>query len=123
MLSPALYLFAQSALAAGWWALLVIRPESRTWFRPLDGPDVMLLAFWIADLACVVLGSAVAAWLVHRRDARRSTALAFLSGAMVYATLYCAALSIMTGEAWLGVALMLPATVVTLAIARRESRA
>lgn len=119
---PALYLVVQSILAAAWWALLLLRPEARAWFRPADGPDVMLLAFWLADLVCVVAGSAAAAALVHRRHARRVVALAFTCGAMVYATLYCAALSLLSDEAWLGVILMLPATCATLVITWHESR-
>ena len=36
--------------------------------------------------------------------------------------LYCAVLTLLTGEAWLGVVLMIPATAATLAITRAESR-
>jgi hypothetical protein len=48
--------------------------------------------------------------------------LSFTSGALVYGTLYCATLTWLTGEAWLGVILMIPATTATLAITRAESR-
>ena len=116
------YLLAQSVLVAAWWLALVLKPETRDWFRPSTAPDEMLLSFWLADLACIVMGSALAAVFVRRRDPRRVPALWFIAGAMVYATLYCIAVTAMTGESALGVALMLPATVKTLAIARAESR-
>lgn len=116
------YLIAQSILVAGWWLVIVLMPDVRAWFRPNDAPDSMLLAFWLADVVCIVLASACAAWLVHRRDPRRVVLLAFTSGALVYASLYCATLTILTGDAWLGVLMMIPATAATLAITRAESR-
>jgi hypothetical protein len=117
------YLIAQSLLVAAWWLLLAVNPDVRAWFRPAESPDLMLLAFWLADLVCVVAGSAFAAWLVHRRHARRGAALWFTSGAIVYGTLYSMAVTAMSGgEAVWGVALMLLAAVITVAIARVESK-
>jgi hypothetical protein len=116
------YLIAQSILVAAWWLVIVLMPDVRGRFRPNDAPDSMLLAFWLADVVCIVLASAVSAWLVLRRDPRRVVSLAFTSGALVYASLYCATLTFLTREAWLGVVLMIPATAATLAITRAESR-
>jgi len=116
------YLIAQAILVTGWWLILALLPDARDWFRPTGAPDSMLLAFWIADLICIVVASLLAAWLLHRRDPRRVVVLAFTSGALLYGTLYCATLTWLTGEAWLGVILMIPATAATLGITRTESR-
>jgi hypothetical protein len=116
------YLIAQAILVTAWWLVLALLPEARDWFRPTDAPDSMLLAFWLSDLVCIVLASLVGAWLVHRHDPRRVAVLSFTSGALLYGTLYCATLTWLTGEAWLGAMLMIPATAATLAITRVESR-
>ena len=119
----AAYLVAQAVCVSLWWLALATRPDIRGLFRPADSPDLMLLAFWLADLTCVVAGSVFAAVLVLRRDPRRTAALWFTNGAMVYGTLYCLIVTAMSGgEAALGLALMLPATAITLAIARAESK-
>ena len=119
---PVSYLISQSVLVAIWWMAIALMPDLRDWFRPAGAPDVMLLSFWLADFVCIVFGSALAALWLHRRDRRRTPALWFTSGALVYATLYCIGVASMSGEAWLGVLLMAPAAVVTLLIARAESR-
>jgi hypothetical protein len=116
------YLVAQAILVAVWWLSLALQPDVRHWFRPANAPDSMLLAFWLADLVCVIFGSGLAAWLMHNRDPRRAFVLSFTSGALVYGLLYGVALSLMTGEAWLGVLLMAPATALTLLITRDESK-
>ena len=119
----AAYLLTQAVFVAAWWLALAIRPEIRALFRPADSPDLMLLAFWLADLTCVVAGSLLSAVLIRRRDHRRAATLWFTSGAMVYGTFYCVAVTAMSGgEAAVGLALMLPATAITLAIARAESK-
>jgi hypothetical protein len=120
--STVAYLIVQAILVTAWWLILGVLPDARDWFRPPGVPDFMLLAFWVADLVCIIVTSLLAAWLVHRRDPRRVVALSFASGALVYGTLYCATLTWLTGQAWLGVILMIPATVVTLAITRAETR-
>jgi hypothetical protein len=116
------YLLSQAVLVAAWWIALVLAPAVRGWFVPTDAPDYLVLAFWLADLVCVVFGSAVAAWAVHGRHTGKALVLSFTSGALVYGLLYCVALSMLTGEAWPGVLLMAPATILTLLITRAESR-
>lgn len=116
------YLSVQSILVAVWWMVIATRPDVRDLFRPVDAPDLMLMSFWLADMVCVASGSAIAAFMIHRREARRLPALWFTSGAMVYATLYCIVITAMTGEAILGMLLMAPATAITVAIARAESK-
>jgi hypothetical protein len=115
------YLLAQAVLAVGWWALLALSPADRLWFRPSSGTDDMLLAFWLADLLCIAGGSLLAAWWLRVGHRRRVHALWFLSGAIAYATLYCLALVAMTGEAWLGAILMVPAASVTVWITWRAT--
>lgn len=108
-----IYFFCQATLGAAWWVLLLAVPDSRQYFRPAAGPDSMLLSFWLADLVCFVAGSAAAGWFLLRDDPRSRPALWFTAGAVVYAALYCIALSWMTGEAWVAAASMLVPAILT----------
>jgi hypothetical protein len=118
----AAYLATQAALVAAWWALLMAVPESRGLFRDPAAPDTALLAFWLADWALVVAGSAAAALLVWRSHPARAPALWLLSGALGYAALYCVGLSALTGAALLASALMLSASLLTLGVTWQQTR-
>lgn len=118
----ALYLAAQAALVAAWWALLIIAPAARAPFQDPAAPDTTLLAFWLADWALVVVGSAATAILVWRAHPARTPALWLLTGALGYAALYCLGLSLLTGAAWLASALMAAASLLTLGVTWRETR-
>ena len=115
-----LYLIAQAGLTLGWWLLLVSVPESRALFKAADHPDGALLAFWLADLVAVAGGSALAGVLLLKGDRRATGALWFTCGALVYAALYCIAVTSMTGDAGLATGLMVPAATVTVLIACRR---
>jgi hypothetical protein len=118
----ALYLAAQAALVAAWWALLVIAPAARALFQDPAAPDTALLAFWLADWALVVVGSALAALLVWRAHPARMPVLWCLTGALGYAALYCLGLSLLTGAAWLASSVMCAASLLTLGVTWRETR-
>lgn len=119
--APAVYLIVQAALTTCWWGLLVCLPRSRAFFKPEGAPDYALLSFWFADLTCVAAGSGLAGWWLFRQDRRAGPVLWFTSGAIVYAALYCAALTASTGEAVLATALMSPAALITVAIAAHSA--
>ena len=104
--------FALQALAVGgWWLALLLRPAWRAAFRPDSAPDVVLLAFALADLLILGLGSALVA-LSGPHVARQRRALAWLvAGATVYGALYTLALALVHAAPALGAILMIPAAV------------
>ena len=118
----AVYLMCQAAIALIWWGALFAQPAVRRLFLPATVPDHAILAFWLADLGLVVAGSAVAGLGLLKNDHRTPPLLWFTAGAVSYAALAALGLTMMSGEAVTGSALMLPAMVVTLAIAARFGR-
>ncbi|MFO0963882.1 MAG: hypothetical protein U0625_13395 [Phycisphaerales bacterium] len=120
--TAAIYLRIQGTLVVGWWLLLLLSPEERARFKAADHPDSALLAFWLGDLVIVAAGSLLAAhWLV-RGSPRAAGTLWFLSGGISFGTLYCVALSMLTGQALVGCVLMVPAALVTLSIAGQHAK-
>jgi hypothetical protein len=113
------YLVLQGGLVLGWWLLLWFVPSTRDLFKAAEHPDSALLAFWFADLACIAVGSIVSGWWAFRRDVHAVAAVWFTAGAVVYAALYCIILSTMTGQAIMAAALMCPAAIITVLVARR----
>ncbi len=108
--SAAIYYAVQGCAVLAWWALLIARPESREWFRMGKDPAV-LLSFWMPDVLFLAVGSLLAAvlcWAAHRD---RALAAWFATGLVTYPTFYCLAYALQTGEAWLSVVLMAPATI------------
>ncbi|MEM6799503.1 MAG: hypothetical protein AAF589_08310 [Planctomycetota bacterium] len=112
------YLVVQAALAAGWWGMLMLSPESRGDYWPSGWPEEGLLAFWLPDLLLFIGGSAASAWLVARQSRRQRAALWLTAGAAAYAGLFCVSLWAMTGQAGASAAAMAPAAVATCLIAR-----
>lgn len=113
--SASAYFILQGATVALWWLVLIIAPSSRTLFLADKAPETVLLAFWLPDLALLALGSAIGACLCLRDSGYTLAVLWFVCGTVSYSTLYCLALALMTDSAWLGVALMLPAMLLSLA--------
>lgn len=113
--SAGAYFALQAAAVTGWWIVLLLVPSSRAHFRMGDASEAVLLAFWLPDLTLLALGSIVGAYLCLRGDARALAVMWLVCGAVSYATLYCFAFALMTDSAWLGVALMLPAMLLTMA--------
>lgn len=114
---PRAYLAAQSALIAAWWAMLALAPATRDTFAPpAVGGMRWLLLFLPADAVTVVGGLlAAVAW---RRYAGRLGLVLCLIGISTQ-TLACLGVPLRTGGAagWLGAAMMLAASVATLACA------
>ncbi len=108
--NAAIYYFVQGFAVIGWWVLLVWYPESREWFRMEPRSLTTLWAFWLPDLLLIGPGSLAAAVLVYRRFRFAEHLMWLVTGTVAYATLYSLAISMMTDRGWLGVVLMLPAT-------------
>lgn len=115
--SAAAYFAAQGVAVTAWWLLLLFVPGSRAHFVARGAPEVVLLAFWLPDLALLAIGSFVVARSLFRGSEVAAVALWFVCGAMGYATLYCLALSLLTDSAWLCIALMLPACLLSFSCA------
>ncbi len=115
----AAYLILQGVLGAAWWCLLLLDPGSRAWFLPEAFPENVLLAFWLADFVFVVAASWLGAWMILRRHPARKGTVWFAAGGVGCTALYCLGLSILTGEAWLATAMMMPAMILTYVVAMR----
>lgn len=105
----AAYYLIQGLAIAGWWGLLLTYPESQDWFALESDSLATLWAFWLPDLLLIGPGSFAVA-LAVKGHFRYAEHLAWLvTGGVAYATMYTAAMALMTDRGWLGVVLMLPA--------------
>jgi len=109
--TAAVYFALQGIAVIAWWLLLYFVPQSRKYFQLESNSDTSLLAFWLADLTLLGIGSLVAGWLCFRDSRHAPTASWFVCGAVSYAVLYCLAFALFTDTGWLGVALMSPAMI------------
>lgn len=107
--TAAIYFALQGIAVVAWWILLFFVPASRKYFQLETNSETSLLAFWLADLSFLGIGSLVAGWLCLQDSRHAPTASWFVTGAVSYATLYCLAFAFFTDSGWLGVTLMLPA--------------
>lgn len=106
-----IYFLVQGIAVFVWWAALYIEPTIREWFV-LDAKDsTSLLAFVLADLVFLGIGSLVAAWLVHTSSELDPLSTWTVTGAMAYAAVYCFTYTLMSDRGWLGVVLMMPAMI------------
>ena len=113
-----LILISEALLVAAWWGLLLLVPVSRTPFRMKQAPDETLLAFLGPDVVMIVGLALVSAYGIYSHAAWKGTLLCLHAGAIVYATLYCWTLALMTGgEGLLGAIMMLPLAIVAILIA------
>lgn len=109
--TAAFYYLVQGLAVIGWWTVLFASPESRVYFQMEARSQTSLLAFWLADLSFLGIGSLAAAWLCFRRHTYCQIAAWFVTGAVSYAAVYALAFAMITGYGWLGVTLMLPAMI------------
>lgn len=109
--SAAIYYAVQGLAVIAWWIVLFSAPASRRYFTLERNSEFSLLAFWLADLSFLGLGSLVAAWLCFRRHAYSQIASWFVTGAVSYAAIYCFAFAMITDYGWFGVTLMFPAMI------------
>lgn len=105
--TAAVYFALQGIAVVAWWLLLIFIPASRKYFQLEADSETSLLAFWLADLSFLAVGSFVAAWLCLRDSRHAPPASWFVTGAVSYATLYCLAFAFFTDAGWRGAALML----------------
>jgi hypothetical protein len=82
------YLLAQTLLGIVWWVTLATSTSVRSWFELMPEHHAVMDAFVFADLAVVVVGSALSAWAIEREVAWAVPMVAFTAGGIVYPTLY-----------------------------------
>ncbi|MBX3243843.1 MAG: isoprenylcysteine carboxylmethyltransferase family protein [Acidobacteria bacterium] len=105
-----IYFAIQGIAVILWWLLLYVEPAYRSHFQ-LDGnSQTSLLAFWLPDMVIMAGGSFSAAFLTAVKSRYQVTAMWIAATAFAYSTLYTMSYAAMTGKGWLGVTLMLPAT-------------
>lgn len=107
----AVYFALQGLGVIGWWAALLLFPASRHYFMLEGNSEFSLLAFWLADLSFLGIGSLAAAWLCFRNHQYSQIASWFVTGAVSYAAMYTFAFAMITDYGWIGVTLMLPALI------------
>lgn len=100
------YFALQAVAVLAWWIALWLLPAFGQNFLPPNSDEVFLLAFCLPDLSLIVIGSFAASYLCAREKAAANVALWLVVGSLGYATLYCLALSLLTGSAWIGVVMM-----------------
>jgi len=107
------YFLVQALGIAAWWIYLSAEPSAVPMFLPRGAAEADLRAFQMPDLlvaAPVSLAASVSIFL----SLRWAMPLAwFAAGAIVYAFVYCVGWSIWRGGAWLNVALMAPAALLS----------
>ena len=109
--AAALYYAVQGIGVVCWWLLLVIRPETRSYFQLEEASQTSLIAFWLPDLAFAAVGSVAAAFLVHTRSRYETAAMWLVTGAVSYAALYTFSFAMITDAGWPGVVMMVPAMI------------
>lgn len=109
--SAAIYFALQGLSVIAWWGVLFFVPSSRHYFILERNSEMSLMAFWLADLSFLGIGSLAASWLCYRNDQYLRVAAWFVTGAVSYAAVYCLAFAFMADTGWLGVTLMFPAMI------------
>jgi len=108
--SASIYFAIQGAAVFVWWALLAFVPSSRSFFQ-MGESETVLLSFWLPDTVLLGPGSLLAAALCWKSHPYKSIVAWFVSGLVAYACFYSFAFALMTDTGWLGVVLMVPATI------------
>jgi hypothetical protein len=107
------YLMAQGLGAAVWWAVLLMWPASRSYFRADGAPDSTLLAFGPPDGLLFVATSIACALGIQGERRWAWPLLCVHAGAGAYASLYCWGLVILTGgNAMTAAVMMTPSLIV-----------
>ncbi len=109
--SAALYFAIQGFAVIAWWATLYFIPSTRQFFLLEKSSETSLMAFWLADLSFLGIGSLAAGLLCWSDHEYSRIASWFVAGAVSYATVYCFAFALMTDVGWLGVTMMFPAMI------------
>ncbi|MBK7933844.1 MAG: isoprenylcysteine carboxylmethyltransferase family protein [Acidobacteria bacterium] len=109
--SAAIYFVVQGIAVIAWWATLSFVPSTRQYFLLEKSSETSLMAFWLADLSFLGIGSLAAGFLSWRDHEYSRIASWFVAGAVSYAAVYCLAFAWMTDAGWLGVTMMFPAMI------------
>lgn len=104
------YFLVQGAAIAAWWASMLVWPSTRGLYVPAELGESTLMTFWLADGAAAA-ASLAAGWLGSGRLGW------FTAGGVVYATLFCVAATLRSGEAPTAVLLMAPAALLSVGAA------
>ena len=107
----ALWCGVQALGIAAWWSALVLAPALRSAFVVPGSSELTLFAFVVPDVLLGVIGGLVAALGLWRERPWGRTALLLVTGAMVYAALYCVVIAC-AGGGWWGAVLMTPSLIV-----------
>jgi hypothetical protein len=107
------YFAAQSAGIFGWWLMLYFFPGTRLQFFPPIHLEQGLTVWWAADMLVVFLPSCAAGFLAFSRKRAAIHAGLIAIGGLFYASVHCAAWAF-AGGPWLPLAIMGPATAVTI---------
>jgi hypothetical protein len=116
------YLCAQSTACVVWWLALAGSATVRSWFEMDAARREVLSSFVTADVAVLVVGSAVAASLLRRGHPRAWLMVAAVAGGLLYATLVLAAWVGFGGSGAIGLVPMGAAAAITISVAVRVAR-
>src|SRR5262245_44866744 len=97
----AAYFLVQAAAVAVWWGMLIAVPGSRPWFLPAGRIDPAFVAFLAPDLVVLSAGSAITGVLAPKSPQLARTGSWFVVGAVMYATAYTLAWTVLVGAPWL----------------------
>jgi protein-S-isoprenylcysteine O-methyltransferase Ste14 len=104
--SATIYFALQGFAVIAWWLILLLMPQSRIYFALEKTSETSLLAFWLADLIFLAIGSLALSFLCFRESKMLTYVLWLVVGAFGYATIYCLAFAMLTDIGWLGVVMM-----------------
>ena len=107
--SASIYFALQGIAVVAWWMLLFFVPSSRSFFQ-MGESETVLLAFWLPDLFLLATGSLIVSAFCFFNSRFTVIAAWFVVGTIAYASVYCLSFAILSDSGWLGVTLMLPAT-------------
>lgn len=117
------YLAVQAVAGVLLWLVFALSGTVRGWFELMAERHTVMDAFVFADLALVVVGSALSAWAVATDRQWSVPAVAFTAGAIVYPTLYLVGWVSFTEAGALCLAIMVPAAILTCWVAYQVWRA
>lgn len=109
--SACIYFLVQGLSIFGWWAIMMIWPQTRQYFILEPKSEASLLSFWLSDLTLLGPGSIVTSWLFFKDSEYASIAAWFVSGVVGTSVFYCLAFAFFTDIGWLGITLMFPAMI------------
>jgi hypothetical protein len=114
----AAYFLVQAAAVVLWWGMLLVVPASRPWFLPAGRLDAQFVAFLAPDLVVLSMGSAITGALALRKHPLARPGSWFVVGAVMYATVYTLAWTVLVQAPVLSVLLMIAAAAGSIASAR-----